>query len=152
MASLNSSNVYAWRRMRAVLRANTRASQSAWKARPSSVGSTGPNPSMPPTSWILVTRPRYQCAWRPARWSVLLTPRSILDMEWAGKHTDPVVESLNQPDGPVVRRPNNWSLWLLLIPFVATLAPPFYNRLNLTTVYTLRRPRSGPGENRTGQA
>ncbi|HZD66573.1 MAG TPA: DUF3311 domain-containing protein [Acidimicrobiales bacterium] len=28
------------------------------------------------------------------------------------------------------RRNNNWSLWLLLLPFIGTLYPPFYNSVS----------------------
>jgi hypothetical protein len=92
----------------------------------------------------------------------------------ASKHTHAAVKALDIPEGPVVRRPNNWSLWLLLIPFIATLVPPFYNRIDptigglpffdwyllvwvvvtagiLSTVYALRRQRGGPGDNQAGQ-
>jgi hypothetical protein len=31
---------------------------------------------------------------------------------------------------PVATRPNRWALWLLLIPFVALLYPPWYDNLD----------------------
>lgn len=39
--------------------------------------------------------------------------------------TDAGGSSLNGTSWP--RRRNNWSLWLLIIPFIATLIPSFYN-------------------------
>jgi Protein of unknown function (DUF3311) len=35
-------------------------------------------------------------------------------------------------EAPVSRRPNQWAVWLLLIPFVALLYPPWYDNIDPT--------------------